>query len=188
MNTQSAIVSGSLQAITQQTGKTLAESFVNVDCIVIVDTSGSMAITDSRGGKSRYDVACEELRDLQHTFAGKIAIIAFANRAEFCPGGIPTFFMGSTNLAGALKYSKIADTPGMHFVVISDGEPDNPMSALEAAGDYLNKIDCIYVGPEDRPSGRDFLQRLSKASGGRILTCALADGLSNGIETLLLHA
>lgn len=188
MKTNYAIVPGSLSAITTQTGKTLAESFVHVDCVVIVDTSGSMASRDSRGGQSRYDVACEELRNLQQSLPGKIALLAFSDRTEFCPAGVPTFLMGSTNLTGALKFAKVADTPGMRFVVISDGQPDYPQGVLEVAKMYQNKIDCIHVGPEIDFHSRDFLQRLSDLSGGQMLTRALADGLSNGIETLLLHA
>lgn len=185
MNT--AIIPGSLGAIAQQSNKSIAETFVNADAIVIVDTSGSMDSHDSRGGRSRYDVACEELAQLQNTLPGKIAVIAFSTEVIFCPNGKPTYMGGRTDLAKALTFAKIADVPGMKFIIISDGEPDSRDEALSIAGTYRNKIDVIYVGPEEKPSGRDFLRRLAEISGGTITTANKAQGLLEATKTLLLH-
>ena len=54
---RNGIVKGSLADITMASGQSLAETFVGVEVVVIVDTSGSMGTHDSRGGKTRYDVA-----------------------------------------------------------------------------------------------------------------------------------
>jgi hypothetical protein len=184
MNT--TIVPGSLGAIAKQEGKPIAETFMNADCIIIVDTSGSMADHDSRDGKSRYEVACEELARLQNQFPGKIAVLAFSADVQFCPSGIPTFMGGCTDMARALEFAKIADVPGMQFILISDGEPDNEDRTIAVAKTYQNKISTIYVGPEERPTGRDFLYRLAQATGGQGITVDRAKELKSGIEKLML--
>jgi Mg-chelatase subunit ChlD len=184
----STIVSGSLADQARLNNTSLAESFLSAALIVIVDTSGSMGAQDSRGGQSRYNVACAELADLQRTMPGKVAVIAFSSSVEFVPGGVPPFLGGGTDLAGALQFAHVADTPGMRFVVISDGEPDSASDALAAAKKYANRIDTIYVGPESDLSGRKFLQQLAKASGGQSVTADRAKELRATIETLLLSA
>jgi hypothetical protein len=74
----------------------------------------------------------------------------------------------------------------MNIIVISDGEPDSEREAIAVATTYKNKISTIYCGPEERPSGRDFLDKLAKATGGQSLTADRAKELSKTIETLLL--
>lgn len=189
MNNSTAIVAGSLSAIAQQNGQSIAETFLSADCIVIVDTSGSMAGTDSRGGQSRYNVACEELAKLQKTLPGKIAVLSFSDSCIFCPGGQPIFLMGGTRLDGALRFAKVADVPGaMRFIVISDGCPDSEAACLAEAAKYHNRIDVIYVGPEASDwgfDGRDFLNRLAKASGGQMVTSDVAQDLSDKAQYLL---
>ncbi len=181
-----AIVPGSLGAIAKQEGKSLAETFVNADLVVIVDTSGSMSSHDSRGGRSRYDVACEELAALQANHPGKIAVIAFSSFPKFCPNGLPEYLGQSTDMAKALEFAKIADVPGMQFILISDGEPDNPHLTLQVAQTFQNKISTIYVGPEESPIGRSFLQQLSSVTGGQTVTVDRAKELKAGIEKLYL--
>ena len=181
-----AIIQGSLGAIAQQEGKSIAESFVNADAIIITDTSASMKQCDSRDGKSRYDVACEELKQLQVSLPGKLALLSFSSDVVFCPNGIPFDLNGMTDLAKALKFAKMGDlASGMRFIVISDGEPDSEDEALKVAKTYKNRIDTIYVGPEGG-EGQDFLKRLAKASGGQGITAAQVKELASSVEKLLL--
>lgn len=181
-----AIVPGSIQAIATQAGKSLAQSFINVNLVVIVDTSGSMAAQDSRGGKSRYDAACGELAAIQAQRPGKIAVIAFSDDAVFCPSGVPIYLGGGTDMAKALQFAKIADTPGMQFILISDGEPDDENKTMAAAKTFKNRISTIYAGPEANPIGREFLQRLAAATGGQTATADRANLLKDAIQTLYL--
>lgn len=178
------IVKGSLAEIARASGKTVAEAFVEAECVVIVDVSGSMGSPDSRGGRKRYDVACEELGNLQGRFPGKIAVIGFSTDTKFYPAGVPDMIGGSTNLAGALEYSKIADVEGMRFFVISDGEPDEANQALAMAKSYKCKIDTIFVGAEGA-HGSTFLAQLAKESGGAALTAACVDGMGEKMVKLL---
>ncbi len=189
MQQSTAIVPGSLSAIAKRDNQSLAESFLSADAIVLVDTSGSMAMHDSRGGKSRYDVALEELAQLQAHLPGKLAILAFSDSTIFCPGGVPPLLGCGTNLAGALRFAKVADVDGMQFVVISDGEPDEARAALAEAAKYQNKISTIFVGPEtDWAGGRAFLAQLAAQSGGQAVAADRAQELASKTETLLLGA
>jgi Mg-chelatase subunit ChlD len=181
------LVKGSIGAIAQQTNKSIAEAFTNCDIVVLVDTSGSMDSRDSRAGTSRYETACCELESIQNDLPGKIAVLSFSDEVMFNPEGKPFYFGGGTDLAKALQFARVADVPEMRFILISDGEPDDEDRALQTARLYQNKIDVIYVGPEDRPYGRDFLQRLAKATGGKTVTVDRAKELKTGIETLLLR-
>lgn len=183
MNTQ--IVPGSIGALASQGNKSIAETFVSADVIVIVDVSGSMEDRDSRGGLSRYEVACQELMQLQKNLPGKIAVIGFSSDTEFCPGGIPRMQGGGTDMAKALQFVKIADLPGMRFVLISDGEPNDPEKTLSIARAFRNHIDVIFVGPEERPAGRSFLNKLAAATGGQTLTADRAQKLAENVTQLL---
>lgn len=183
---QNAIVVGSLSAVAKAGGHSLAESFISCDAIILVDVSGSMAADDAREGKSRYDVALEELAALQATMPGKLAIIGFSDKAEFCPGGVPVFAGAGTDLANALRFAQVADVGGMRFVVISDGAPNDGEAALRVAATYKGRIDTIYVGPELDVSGRDFLAKLAAAHKGQTVTADRASLLAEKTTQLLL--
>lgn len=184
----STVVKGSLADQARANNTSIAESFLNAALIVIVDASGSMAATDSRGGQSRHNVACAELADLQRSMPGKVAVIAFSTETVFVPGGAPPFLGGGTDLAGALQFAHVADTPGMRFVVISDGQPDDSSAALAEARKYTNRLDTIYVGPETDRLSRKFLEQLAKASGGQSVSADRAQELAASIQSLLLSA
>jgi len=187
MQQQTSIVKGSITEIAKSTGKSIAELFTSAEVVTIVDVSGSMSTNDSRGGKSRYEIACEELATIQRNRPGKVAVIAFSENAQFCPGGVPIYKGMGTQLTIALRFAKILDVPGINIVVISDGEPYDPDGAIAVARTYKNKISTIYVGPEDRPSGREFLSKLAAATGGQTVTADRAKELAKSIETLLLR-
>jgi len=181
-----AIIPGSISAISTASGKSLAESFLNCDIVTIIDVSGSMNTHDSRNNQSRYDVACEELAHIQKANPGKIAVVSFSDTTQFCPGGIPIMQGDGTKLAHALAFVKVADVPGMRFILVSDGRPDNEQEALNMARTFKNKIDVIYVGPEGDTHGAQFLAQLSAATGGTQITIDRARELKSGFEKLLL--
>lgn len=183
--TNTAIVPGSLAQVAKSDNKSLAEAFINANVIALVDVSGSMQDCDSRGGQTRYAVACAELAQLQNANRGQIAIIAFSSHTVFVPTGVPPMLGGGTDLAGALRFARVADTGTVRFVVISDGQPDREDEALSEATRYRGRIDVIYVGPEDRPAGRDFLARLAAARAGVCVTADRAAELSGSVQRLL---
>jgi hypothetical protein len=180
-----ALVKGSLAQMARDNNKSLAQMWINVDAVILVDISGSMNSTDARGGKSRYDVAQEELAALQASLPGKLAIISFSYETQFVPSGNLPGTQGSTNLAGALKYARVADSiPDMRFIVISDGKPDDEYEALTEARLYKNRIDTVYVGPESG-GGRAFLKKLAALNGGQTMVKPKLEELATGITYLL---
>ena len=185
IDTRRTIVTGSLADVARQTKRSLAETFIGADAVVLVDTSGSMNTADSRGGHKRYEVACEELAALQAKLPGKLAVLSFSDQPMFCPAGKPYYQGAGTDMAAALKFAKVADVPGIQFILISDGEPDAPAETLKQARMYTSKIDTIYVGSEVAPTGRDFLAELAAASGGQSVTAHTATDLMPAMQKLL---
>jgi hypothetical protein len=187
MKPENALVRGSLADIASQSNQTVAETFLNADLIVLLDVSASMGRNDARGNRQRYDVACEELALLQADMPGRVAVIGFSAYPEFAPSGKPAYQGGNTDLAGALKFARIADTGDVRFAVISDGEPDSEREALDAAKTYKGCIDCIYIGPENDKRAQDFMSRLASAHNGKQVTTQV-HLLAERIETLLITA
>ncbi|MHB1131748.1 MAG: vWA domain-containing protein [Chloroflexota bacterium] len=184
MQSNTLVVSGSIQDIVTRANLSIAESFLSASVICLIDVSGSMDAHDSKGGKSRYDVAVEELIKLQATLPGKIAVVAFSDSVQFCPSGVPPFMACGTDLAKALEFVKLADGT-VRFVVISDGMPNEPAPCLKLAKTFKSRIDCIYVGPEDDRSGAHFLEQLAAASGGKYAVAAQAQQLAEKVQLLL---
>lgn len=180
------IIQGSLGAIANQQGKSIAETFLSADIIVLIDTSSSMSQEDSRGGKSRYNVACDELKNIQAQRPGKLAILSFSSDVIFCPNGIPFDFSQGTDMGKALKFAKMGDVKGMQFILISDGEPNDEGETISIAKTYKNHINTIFVGPEGG-SGQAFLQKLAQASGGKSSTIEQVKQLSDHVDRLLLE-
>ena len=181
------ITKGSIADIMQNSNVSLAESFLSCDCVVLFDVSGSMNSLDGHL-KSRFERGLDELRDIQASMPGKFAIIQFADRVDFMPGGVPSMgISGSgTDLTAALKYAKVADEiPDMRFVIISDGEPRNEITAKQTAAQYQNRIDTIFIGDEnDRWNGQEFLSELAQMSGGKAVTTS-AENIGKEVTLLL---
>lgn len=176
-----AIVPGSLRAIAQAEGRSLAESFLSADAIVLIDVSGSMGIRDVENtggpsrpyfgeptrasGRTRFEAACDELARLQKTLPGQIAVVQFSSSVGFCWGGRPLYEGQGTALHAALNFVRPADGT-VEFFVISDGHPDDPDAALAVARKFDSVIHTIYIGPEGGP-GAAFLRRLASVAGGQ---------------------
>ena len=184
-----AITTGSLAAISRGKNLTLAESFLSVDALLVVDMSGSMGAHDAPGGLSRYEAAERELKQLQTSMPGKIAVVAFSSSVQFCPGGIPPRLGGGTDMAAALRFVQAADGVAQ-IVLISDGLPDSEHQTLAVAGEFEHKIDTVYIGPESGwdAHGRNFLERLAAATGGKSMKSAAPGLLKEQVESLLLTA
>ena len=158
-------VTGSLLDVANQSGLSIAESFMNVDAVILVDVSGSMSERDTASGESRYQVALAELEKLQSELPGKIAVCGFSDHTKFAVGGIPQFSQGMTDMVKALEFIKKVDGCGIKLILISDGEPDDSIATLKIARTFESKIDTVFVEKENS-AGRNFLQQLSNATGG----------------------
>lgn len=183
------LVYGSVKHTSEQLGMPIANVFLHIDALIAVDTSGSMDHDDCPSQRRRYDVACEQLIRLQKDLPGRVGVISWSSHAIFCPGGIPTFLSGGTDLVGALKFIKPADGTSIKLILISDGEPDygSEQNALNIASQFRSKIQTIYIGPEAGP-GRDFLRCLAEATGGKAVSQSVSDipNLSQTVTKLLI--
>lgn len=183
------ITKGSLADMMQSENISLAESFLSCECVVLFDVSLSMNNMD---GKyiSRFDRGVRELKSIQEEMPGKYAIVQFADRVDFMAGGVPMFGMSGsgTDLTAALKFVYAADEiPGMRFVVISDGEPNNEISVLKTASRFQNKIDTIFIGEENNrlsAHAKEFMLKLAQISGGDAVTTA-AENIGKTVTHLL---
>lgn len=178
------LVKGSLQEISTQLNMGLAETFLNVEAIVLVDMSGSMSANDAPGYSSRYDAAEQELSKLQKEYPGKIAVISFSDFPVFSPNGIPQRFGGSTNMSAALEFVKMADDTEIQFILVSDGQPNSPEDTLRVARSFKSKINTIYIGPEGG-SGKYFLEKLASLTGGTFFKSKQVGLLAEPMRLLL---
>lgn len=185
-NNALTVVDGSLLSIVNSQNTSIADAFMGVDAVAIVDVSGSMDAHDSRGSNTRYAVACEELSNLQKRMPGKFLVVAFSSDVVPCVGGVPVFQGGGTDMAKALRYVKQFDVAGMRFFLISDGEPNNENETLEVAKTFQGAIECVYVGPESDYGGRAFLRKLSEAVGSHFTVADRVMELAERVETLML--
>ena len=184
-----SIVPGSLSQIAQQNNTGLAESFLGADYIIVLDMSGSMSSHDAPGGKSREQVAEEDVIHLQTMHKGKIALFCFADYCIFAPGGVPLNCGGSTNMAAALRYIQAADDCGSKIILVSDGMPNDASETLRIAREFKNKIDTIFCGPEtDTEGGRAFLEKLARATKGKSYQSDSPGLLGTSVEKLLLES
>ena len=186
----SNIVKGSLSQIAQTNNSNLAESFLNVDALILVDISLSMDIADvPREGLKvkRWTEAKRQLEELQASLPGRIALVAFSQVTSFCPdGNLPTV-QSSTDLLHALKFIKCVDGCGIKLILISDGAPDEPKQTLKYASSFSSKIDVIHIGSPDDERGKKFLRDLAALTGGVVVDSSsqVLPQLGSSIKKLL---
>lgn len=181
------IAKGSIADVAQREGISIAEAFMKAKKVVVVDVSGSMDTADSRMGRTRYDVACEELAKVQEQNPGAVAVVAFSDHAEICENGFPVYMGGGTDLQEALEFVVFADGTGIEFIVISDGQPDDARGALASAAKLSAKIDTVFVGNDNDEHAKAFLRELAGKHGGQAVDAAKASQLAAKV-TLMLGA
>lgn len=187
-NNQLVVVPGSLADVAAASGQSIARLIAACEVVVLIDQSGSMIESDTRDGRSRFDVANEELAKIQATYPGQVAVISFSSNVQFCPGGVPYREGSGTNIAAALEFTRMAD--GLcDIVVISDGEPNEPWpdgedAALKAAASFKGPIHTIFIGKAGG-EGEAFLDRLAGKTGGRRFVAPKPGELGAGIIALL---
>lgn len=174
MERQLQVAEGSLQDYSSKQGMSLEMAWLEVEAVILVDTSSSMYTTDV-SEQTRYDRAIEEMKKLQKSMPGKVAIIGFSSEATVATGGVPYFQAGSTNMVKALQ--AVHGMDGLaKIILISDGYPDNPDTTLEEASRFKCPIETIYIGPGE-DAGYLFLKKLSQATGGRASLACNAEQL-----------
>ena len=138
-------------------------------CCLLLDVSGSMGITvpsEEPGLEPRrIDLLFKAVKETPEC-AG-LRAYAFSSRCQMLEV-IPADDYkphGGTDLAHAFECVK--NDGFYHAILVTDGEPDSPSAALQAA--IGMKLGIIYIGNPPVPS---FLEDLAKATDG---TFAIAD-------------
>lgn len=178
-------IQGSLSHVARKKNQSLAESFLNAEIVILLDDSVSMGSQDAPNGLTRREMAKKELVRLQKQNPGKIALICFADFPLFSPTGDVIPCGGTTAMAEALKFVKVADDCDLKIVLISDGAPNSEEKTLRVAATFKSRIDCIYIGRENG-YGLAFLNKLMEVTGGQRFEADAPGMLGNGVERLLL--
>lgn len=142
-------VYGSLQQQADVLGKPLTEMIMDANIAIVIDVSASMMTRDAPAGLTRHQYAQKQLEKVQETIPGKALIVAFNSVVIPCFDGILPEPTGNTDLTAALEYvRRYFDLPGREIIVISDGAPNNPVTALAAAATLQSRISTIFCGDE----------------------------------------
>ena len=187
MNKSIQNIQGSQLDYAQKTGITLAESFLDLEMVILLDVSGSMETKDAPGGKTRSEAAQEALTTIQGNNPGKVGLVCFADYTSYCSDGRIADCGSGTMLEKGLRELRELDDLGIKLVVVCDGEPLDKQKALNEAKKFSSPLNAIFIGPEDDLyGGRAFLQRLVDLSGGQFIQSDAPGMLQDGVERLLL--
>jgi hypothetical protein len=132
------------------------------DYTLILDKSGSMAMRDQRGGKSRWAAARESTEALaarcEELDPDGLTVYAFAGRFRRYEGvtarTVSRIFVenepsGGTDLAGVLHHAlddyfarraRGATKAGETFLIVTDGEPDDRREVMRLIVDATKKL------------------------------------------------
>lgn len=126
----------------------------NESCLLL-DISGSM---NEYLGANQTKI--DELRRLAQDFKD-VRRFEFSTMCDELPptSQVSARGHGGTNMANA--FDVIKGKGVKHCIILTDGMPDNPNSALGSSKGL--RIDVFYVGPDPAP---DFLRQLATSSGG----------------------
>lgn len=131
--------------------------------LALCDISGSMAGPAKDG---RRCIDC--LRDAMAPLVGQVHVLAFESQVHEVDADLIPEPMGGTDLTRALD--RALQLKPKAVLVVSDGEPNNRDTALEAArmivAQLKIRINVIYIGPDDT-SAKDFMKELAKIGHGR---------------------
>lgn len=122
--------------------------------VILLDRSGSMAAM-MRNGASRLENALEAVKDA----AGGALILAFGSSVEEVSDVRGLFPSGST--AMHLAFSEAKRRGASRVAIVTDGEPDSPAMALEAARGL--RVSIVFIG-DGEPT--EFLRDLADQTGG----------------------
>ena len=134
---------------------------------LLCDVSASMG--EPAGRLRRIDVLRAVLDRLGDVLSdSSTTLMAFSSRPTVCrdaadlPG--PS---GSTDLDAAFRHDGMQRMT--HVVVLSDGYPDDPAAALQAARSNGAPVDAVYCGSPADGRGRAFLRKVAEVTGGRFM-------------------
>lgn len=138
--------------------------------VIVADVSGSMQ------GR-RIQRLRAELKRLWPELNARLMAFSFSCRWCDGPDDLPEP-NGNTDLAAALEMA--ATVWPAEVVVISDGMPDSPDAAIEAAGLIPGTISVLFVGDDGDVLGATFMKQLAKVGGGKMVHRDIGKNLAIG--------
>lgn len=128
--------------------------------VVLLDVSGSM-VMQIKSGKSKIQI----LNEVVKTQFGAVRKFAFSNKCFECFGILEAY--GSTNLSNAFRF---LPKENLDLCLLSDGYPtDDENECIEVAKSLGYPVNVMYIG-DSGDSGEQFMIKLAKATGGKIMT------------------
>jgi len=163
----SNLAEGSVFDTSNSQGVKPEDVLANCDVIVMLDISGSMDAFVYGANKNRWEAAVDQLRLIQRTFPGRVALIQFGGMVTgFRFNGIPDRPTGSTPMHEAMAIAHDFDNQGKQFYLISDGQPDRVEIVHQWAKAFVSPINTIFIGDDNDISGIRLLGEVSRFSGG----------------------
>lgn len=142
--------------------------------MVIVDLSTSMR-SPAFGGKSRYECVLQAITP----YTGRVQVLAFSDEVREMdanelppPGSLGTY----TDMTKAFQTAAFLEP--IKVLLMSDGEPNNADSALDAARELAGQevanciIDVLYIGPNN-PTAIAFMRQVAEIGRGRFFDFAI---------------
>lgn len=167
--------------------KLVAARKAAVTTMLLIDCSYSMNDpTGYYGGPSKMDalrrIVGELRRDGMTTQMVGFGISRGAESVGFIES-VPDA-LGGTPLTEAILFAQHYGAG--HLVVISDGQPNDPHTAMAAAQQFGGAIDVFFVGPKHDP-GEQFLTQLAQATSGKCQQVSLSQpkALTEGLRLML---
>lgn len=127
--------------------------------LLLVDYSSSMR-QHTKTGERKIDALRDVVDKLRSTHP--VPMVAFGAAIDIVEK-IPEP-KGMTPLAEAIDFGAMQEAN--HLVVVTDGYPDSPNGAYDAADRFGNPIDTFYIGDGNDP-GAAFCKELARRTGGQ---------------------
>jgi len=146
--------------------------------VLLMDVSGSMS--EHVGGKRKIDSLREAVAEFNVVRTVRFSSGVFE-------GHIPEP-QGNTQLTEALSY--LGTLKPKEVILISDGLPDNPSTAITAAQSLNCPVNTLYIGVGG-DDGERFMKTIAEVTGGKELTINIKSNykmeksLSEGIKMML---
>lgn len=136
------------------------------DNILLLDTSGSMS-DYVRSEDNEHETKIQALWTLVQQLRAQgleFKICEFNSIPQWSQGITCPNPVGGTALAEAIDF--IASARPRQLTIITDGCPNNPYAALEAAKQLACKVNVLFVGSADDTYGQAFCKKLADACNG----------------------
>ena len=178
---------GSIEDFAEKSGQDTSLILMSAENVVLLDVSSSMS-ANAESGKSKWDEATIQLKNIQKEYPGNVALFCFDDETTFHENGIPRKPDGCTYLFQAINFvADLLSEESQRLFVITDGEVFDKELALEVAGKLPCVINSIFIGDAYNQHIEAFLTDLCKSNGkdGKNVYSREVKGLGEAIKMLM---